>query len=149
MIKLLDLKDAKTAEKIVVLQKRSYAVEAELIGFYDIPPMKDTKDTIAKCDETFYGFYDGDELAGLIAYELEDDLLDICRVAVNPEHFRKGIARQMVEHIIALNKGIKLITVSTGLKNLPAVNLYLKLGFVKTRELEVEKDVYIVCFERK
>jgi len=149
MIKRLDTKDAKTAEQIVVLQKKSYIVEAELISFYDIPPLKDTADSIMSCHEAFYGWYEGEELAGLVSYKLEEDLLDIYRVAVHPEHFRKGIARQLIEFIMNTNKGIKKTIVSTGLNNRPAVNLYLKLGFQKVREVEAVEGVYIACFEKK
>jgi ribosomal protein S18 acetylase RimI-like enzyme len=137
MIKHLDIKDANTAKQIVDLQKKSYIIEAELIGFYEIPPLKDTIDTVMKCEEVFYGYYEDNVLAGLISYKLEEDLMDIYRVAVCPEYFRKGIARKMIEFIEANNKGAGRITVSTGLKNQPAVSLYLKLGFKKVCETEV------------
>lgn len=149
MIKRLDTKDSKTAEQIVDLQKRSYIMEAELIGFYDIPPLKDTTDAIIQCDEVFYGYYEDDMLAALISYKLEEGLLDIYRVAVHPEYFRKGIARQMIEFIENMNKGIERIIVSTGLKNQPAVSLYLKLGFRKLDEVEVAEGIYIVTLEKQ
>jgi ribosomal protein S18 acetylase RimI-like enzyme len=148
MIKKLDTQDDKTAKQIVDLQKKAYIIEAELIGFYDIPPLKDTVDDVKKCGETFYGYYSDDVLAGLISYKVEEGILDIYRVAVNPEYFRKGIARQMLEFVQANNKGIEKIIVSTGLKNQPAVSLYLKLGFKKVREAEVAQGVYIACFEK-
>ncbi len=148
MIKQLNVWDDKTAEQIVDLQKKAYVMEAELIGFYDIPPLKDTVDDVKHCDEIFYGYYEDDVLAGLISYKLEEEVLDIYRVAVRPEYFRRGIARQMVEFIQTNNKGIRKTIVSTGLKNQPAVSLYLKLGFKKVREVEVAHDVYIACFEK-
>ncbi|MHB1393234.1 MAG: GNAT family N-acetyltransferase [Clostridia bacterium] len=144
----LDTRDNKTAEQIVDLQKKSYMMEAELIGFYDIPPLKDTIDTIIQCDEIFYGYYADDVLAGLISYKLEEDVLDIYRVAVRPEYFRKGIARKMIGFIEDMNRGIKRIIVSTGLKNQPAVSLYLKLGFRKLHETEVVEGVFVVSFEK-
>ena len=148
MIKQLNVRNEKTAKQIVDLQKKAYAMEAELIGFYDIPPMKETVEDVKRCDEIFYGYYEDDVLAGLISYKLEEEVLDIYRVAVRPEYFRRGIARQMVEFILTNNKGIRKAIVSTGLKNQPAVSLYLKLGFKKVREVEVAKDVYIACFEK-
>lgn len=148
MIKQLNIRDDKTAGQIVDLQKKAYVMEAELIGFYDIPPLKDMVDDIKNCDEIFYGYYEEDVLAGLISYKLEEDILDIYRVAVRPEYFRRGIARQLIEFIQTNNKGIRKTIVSTGLKNQPAVSLYLKLGFEKIREVEVAPGVYIVCFEK-
>jgi len=67
---------------------------------------------------------------------------------VHPEYFRKGIAGQLVQFIEEMNKGIKRIIVSTGLKNKPAVSLYLKLGFRKVSEVEVAEGVYVVSFEK-
>lgn len=148
MIKRLNILDDKTAEQIVELQKKSYVIEAQLIGFYGIPPLKDTVEDVKRCDEIFYGYYADDVPAGLVSYKVEEGVLDICRVAVHPEYFRRGIARQMVEFILDDNKGIRKIIVSTGLKNQPAVSLYLKLGFEKVREVEVAKGVYIACFEK-
>jgi len=148
VIKRLDTKDSKTAEQIVDLQKKSYLIEAELINFYDIPPLKDTIDTIIQCDEVFYGYYTEDVLAGLISYKLEEDLVDIYRVAVHPEYFRRGIAKQLIQFIEDVNKGIEKIIVSTGLKNRPAVSLYLKLGFRRVSEVEVAEGVYVVSFEK-
>jgi ribosomal protein S18 acetylase RimI-like enzyme len=149
MIKRLNVLDYKTAESIVELQKKSYMVEAELIGFYDIPPLKDTAASIRQCDEVFYCYYEEEVLAGLISYKLEKDVLDIYRVAVHPEYFRRGIARQLIEYISDINKGTGRIVVSTGLKNQPAVSLYLGLGFKKVGEMEVAEGVFIACFEKR
>ena len=49
-----------TNEEILVLlslQIASYRVEAELIGFDDIPPLKDGIQSIREAEETFYGFF--------------------------------------------------------------------------------------------
>ncbi|MGE5629965.1 MAG: GNAT family N-acetyltransferase [Caulobacteraceae bacterium] len=148
MIKRLNTKDDGAVKEIVDLQQISYLIEAELIGFYDIPPLKDTIDTIKQCDEIFYGYYEGDTLAGLISYKLEEDFLDIYRVAVHPGHFRRGIAGQLIAYIEGMNKGVKRIIVSTGLKNEPAVSLYQKLGFKKVSETEVAEGVFVASFEK-
>jgi hypothetical protein len=51
MIKKLDLKDTETAERVMELQIASYKIEAKIIGFYDIPPLKDTIGSLKVCDE--------------------------------------------------------------------------------------------------
>lgn len=56
----------KNAEDILNLQIPSYQVEAEIIGSYDIPPLKDTVDTLQSCGETFFGYYDNEALCGAI-----------------------------------------------------------------------------------
>lgn len=148
VIKLLNHKDMKIAEEIVRLQKASYIVEAKLIDFMQIPPLMELPEDIIKSDETYYGYYVEDNLAGIISYTIEKDVLDICKVAIYPEFFKRGIATQLIRFVEQTN-GIKSIIVSTGLKNSPAVNLYTSLGFVKSHECEVAPDVYIVNFEKK
>lgn len=148
MIIQLNNKDNTIAEKIVKLQQSSYKIEAEIIGFDGIPPLKDTVDDVKRCDEIFYGFYVENVLASLISYKIDENTLDIYRVAVHPCYFKKGIATQMINYIEEINRGIKKIIVSTGLKNQPAINLYLSLGFKKVNEIEVERDFYIALFEK-
>lgn len=148
MIKLLKHKDMKIAEEIVRLQKASYIVEAKLIDFMQIPPLMELPEDIIKSDETYYGYYVEDNLAGIISYTIEKDVLDICKVAIYPDFFKRGIATKLIKFVEQTN-GIKSIIVSTGLKNSPAVNLYTSLGFVKNHECEVAPDVYIVNFEKK
>jgi hypothetical protein len=46
MIKKIDIPNPKLAEDVLKIQIPSYKVEAELIDFYEIPPLKDTIDTL-------------------------------------------------------------------------------------------------------
>ncbi|HAG42334.1 MAG TPA: GNAT family N-acetyltransferase, partial [Clostridium sp.] len=73
MIKQLDLKDKKVLEKVLDVQISSYKIEAEIIGFDEIPPLKDTINTLKQCNETFYGYFIDDILAGIISYKIEND----------------------------------------------------------------------------
>ncbi|OGO77965.1 MAG: hypothetical protein A2Y23_04445 [Clostridiales bacterium GWB2_37_7] len=146
MIKLLDNKDMETAKEIVKLQKASYIIEAELINFMQIPPLLEDPEDIISSQETYYGYYVGQDLAGIISYNIENDVLDICKVAVHPDFFKRGIATQLLKRMD--EKGIKKIIVSTGAKNSPAIRLYTSLGFTKTQESEVVKGLFIAHFEK-
>lgn len=148
MIKKLNLEDEKVLERILELQKASYVIEADLIGFYDIPPLKDTLETLKNCSETFYGYYVDDILAGIISYKIDVNTLDIHRVAVHSDFFRRGIAKQMLCFMEKVEKDIDKIIVSTGAKNYPAVKLYLDQGFKKLQDIEVEKGIFITSFEK-
>ena len=92
MIKIIDISDSKNAEDVINIQIPSYKVEAEIIGYYDIPPLKDTIDTLQQSGETFFGYYENEELCGAISIKVEDDV-DIHRLIAHPNHFRKGIAQ--------------------------------------------------------
>lgn len=53
MIKELSLEDRDTVQQIWSLQHMAYPLEAELIGFSEIPPLLDTFETIRASGETF------------------------------------------------------------------------------------------------
>lgn len=147
MIKLLDHKELIIAEEIVRLQKASYIIEAELISFMQIPPLLESTEDIINSDEVYYGYYVENKLAGMISYVLENAELDICKVAVHPDFFKRGIATELLKHI-EQTPDIKRITVSTGLKNDPAVKLYISQGFAKIAEIEVVEGLWIAKFEK-
>ncbi len=148
MIKDLDLSNERQVLEILDLQRASYAVEAELIGSLDIPPLKDTQDTLRRCGETFCGYLAEGRLVGAISYKRGDGVLDIHRLVVHPDHFRKGIARALVEHIEEIAGSADRIIVSTGAKNTPAKRLYRGLGFEETREAEVAPGLRLTFFEK-
>ena len=54
MIRALSLEDRDTVQQIWSLQHMAYPLEAELIGFSEIPPLQDTFDTIRSSGETFW-----------------------------------------------------------------------------------------------
>ncbi|QGU94855.1 GNAT family N-acetyltransferase [Clostridium bovifaecis] len=147
-IKKLNIMEDNIAEQIVNLQQKSYKIEAEIIGFYEIPTLKDNLSSIQRCNETFYGYFIENTLAGLIAFEVQGDILDICRVAVHPDYFRRGIGNKLIRFIEELNKDFKMLTISTGLKNQPAIELYLKNGFIKTDIIKVEEGLSLIKLKK-
>jgi ribosomal protein S18 acetylase RimI-like enzyme len=144
----LDLTDRATVSEVLALQSISYAVEVRLIGAFDIPPLRDTPETLRDCGETFYGYSIGDELVGAVSYKEDGEVLDIHRLVVRPDHFRRGIARSLVGYIANVATDAKRIIVSTGTKNEPACRLYRSLGFRKTGEVEPSPGLRITTFER-
>ncbi len=94
MIVKIDLQEIVTAKRVLEVQLASYQIEADIIGFYEQPPLQDATDSLQKCDETFYRYFYKGVLAGIIAFKYIDQIMDIHRVAVHPHYFRLGIARQ-------------------------------------------------------
>ncbi|MGG1637738.1 GNAT family N-acetyltransferase [Paenibacillus sp. FSL K6-3182] len=148
MIIKIDITDAAIAEEVLRIQLPSYRVEAELIDFYEIPPLKDTIDTLCNCGETFYGYYINNELCGAIAIMIENNIIDIHRLIIHPNHFRKGIAKQLLQHIESVGVSGSVIVVSTGSKNAPAVNLYKQSGYVETGVIKVEERLSLTSFQK-
>lgn len=147
MLKKLNLKDPQTVRKILKLQQRSYAVEAELLGTAELPPLKDTEQSLQACGETFVGYVEKEHLAGFISYKIENWQLDIHRLAVDPDYFRRGIASSLLNYCLTL-RGIRRWVVSTGKANHPAIRCYQKHGFRITGETTTGGGIEIIHLAR-
>jgi ribosomal protein S18 acetylase RimI-like enzyme len=148
LIKIIDIRYTRNAEDILNIQRPSYEVEAEIIGTYEIPPLKDTVHTLQQCEETFFGYYEKDELCGAIAIKVDDDVLDIHRLIVHPNHFRKGIA-QLLLNFIESKFEVEIVIVATASKNNPAISFYTKNGFQNIKEVTVNEHLSLSFFEKK
>ncbi|MFC5450043.1 GNAT family N-acetyltransferase [Paenibacillus aestuarii] len=155
----IDLLELETNEEILALlslQIASYQVEAEIIGFRDIPPLKDGIASIreAKKEETFLGYFtceaEINKLAGAISFSREGTVVTICRMMVHPDYFRRGIARALIQNVIDRQEqqGASRFIVSTGTDNTPAVQLYESFGFTTRRVFTVPPGVSLTTFER-
>ena len=146
MINKLNLNDEITSKSVLELQVDSYKIEAEIIGFYEIPPLKDTIKSLKESEEIFYGYYINNVLSGIISFKIIENVLDIHRVAVHPDFFRMGIAEKLINYVEKLECSIEKIVVCTGSTNLPAVNLYLKNGYCEKENIEIRPNVYLSKF---
>lgn len=138
-----------TAREVLHIQLPAYQIEAELINFHEIPPLKDTVEAIMASREQFFGYYIENQLTGFISFEETETEIDICRMVVHPNFFRIGIAKKLVQYVLHTIKGPKKLTVMTGEKNYPAKSLYLSLGFIEVKTVEVADGIYLSGFERK
>lgn len=145
-IRTLDITDAEIASQVFTLQKNSYRVEAELIGSHEIPPLMESLEELMTSGETFLGCYERSEIVAALSYMREGNLVDIHRMMVHPNHFRKGIARHLLAHLEEKETGVYELTVSTGSANIPAINLYEKLGFKKVGETVVGEGLALTQF---
>lgn len=149
MIKIIDFQNTRLVLELFKLQKASYLVEANLIGFFDIPPLKESLEELKECGETFLGYFEGEDLAGALAYKIENKVLAICRMVVHPKHFRKGFAQKLLSALEEIHPEITVLKVSTGKDNTPAKRLYLKNGFRLARNVEVVPGLFISLFEKE
>ncbi|MDN4620380.1 GNAT family N-acetyltransferase [Paenibacillus sp. PsM32] len=150
MIQKCVLEDDNTVQQIWALQHIAYRLEAELIGFKELPPLMDTVESIRRSGETFYAYVNEyEEIQGVISIEQEEhDTLTIARMMVHPTAFRQGIASQLIEHVFAQYPNVPLYIVSTGKLNQPAVALYEKYGFRPVETFEVAPGVKLTTFHR-
>ncbi|MBY6036986.1 GNAT family N-acetyltransferase [Fictibacillus nanhaiensis] len=148
MIKKIDISNKEITEEVLNVQIPSYQVEANIIGCFEIPPLKDTVNKLQQCGESFFGYYSQENLCGAISIKIENEEIDIHRLIVDPKHFRKGIAQSLLD-FVERQEGIGTIKVSTGSKNTPAVKFYKKNSFQKVDEVIVNEQIILTFFEKK
>ena len=73
------------------------------------------------------GYYINNKIVGVLVYEDIYDRLEVDYIVVDSQYRGKGIAKKLLESIINLNK--KNITLEVREDNIPAINLYKKMGF--------------------
>ncbi|WOH36376.1 N-acetyltransferase [Thalassotalea fonticola] len=130
MIQKLDNFNKEIAKQIFTVFQNSYKVEAQLIGTLDFPPLLRSAKDIENSKTLFYGFFENECLAAIIEIAIEDKRLEINSLTVDPSYFRKGIANQLISHILEVIDFSEAI-VETAVANIPAINLYKKHGFVE------------------
>lgn len=145
MLVSVDPTDPIVATRIVEIQRAAYQVEAELIGFDGIPQLAESVEQVQSLTSMKWrGAFDDGRLAGIIAWVETDSVVDIDRLAVDPNAARRGYGRRLVQSV----PDDRLTVVSTGAKNRPARSLYETEGFEQTGETEIAPGVLLVHLER-
>lgn len=134
------------AAAIHELQINAYQQEAQLIEAKNFPPLRITIDEVLDSKETFYGIFDSERLAGVIAVELCDSSVRISSLAVASPAQRKGVGSALVSHTVAryANSGLWVMTATL---NTPAILLYHKLGFKEIDRLVSTEHIALVKLE--
>lgn len=136
-----------TARAVLELQRSSYAVEAEIIGSRALPPLFETLEELRYSSEDFHGYFLEESLVGAISTKKRGNILDIHRLFVGPDYFRRGIGSSLLRFVEGSGEWEE-ITVSSGAKNEPAKRLYLSHGFVEAGEKEVVPGLFVIRFEK-
>jgi ribosomal protein S18 acetylase RimI-like enzyme len=145
----LDLADTDVAAGVLELQRRSYAVEARLIGSDRIPPLHESLDDLQECGETFLGAYVDDRLAAVVSWKFDGVTIDLHRLAVCPWFFRRGIGVALVRAALRSETEARRAIAQTGAANEPAKQLYRREGFAELGDREVLPGLWISRFERE
>ena len=84
---------------------------------------------------------EGERLAGYVGSQTVLDETDMMNIAVHPDYRRCGVARQLVEELVAglKRRGSRCLTLEVRASNDPARKLYEKLGF---QQIGLRKNYY-------
>jgi ribosomal protein S18 acetylase RimI-like enzyme len=137
--------DDPLGQELLDLQHAAYAVEAALIGDDRIPPLHETLAQLRGEPLRWLGAFDGDRLAGAVAWAQTPGEVDLDRLVVHPGAHRRGVGRALVTEVMSRAAGRRIV-VSTGRDNLPARALYERLGFVPRGEREVIPGLWIASY---
>lgn len=77
--------------------------------------------------------------------------IEVAQSVVDLQRNSYKVEAKLINYVEELykDKDVSKILVSTGKRNIPAINLYLKNGYVNINDVEIAKDVYISKFEKK
>ncbi len=148
MYRSIDITRETDALQVLNLQRAAYRIEAGLLERDDLPPLHETLSELRTSGETFLGHFEGETLAGAVAYRRRGWVVDLHRVMVHPTWFRRGIAQGLIQAVEAREPGWATMLVSTGSLNTPALRLYERLGFGVVREREVVPGLRVTLFEK-
>lgn len=86
---------------------------------------------------------EGRIIGGAILF-LQDDALNVGRIFVAPEHFRKGYGAFMMQEIESVFPGVKEFTLNTPDWNIRTNTFYTKLGYT-----EIKRDGGFVYYTKR
>lgn len=141
--------DVHVARRVLEIQRAAYAVEAELVGYDDIPPLHETLAELQARQLVFLGVSADRTLAGVLGYLRSGDAVDIDRLAVDPAFSRRGLASKMLRELFVRERDARRFTVSTGYGNEPAINLYRRFEFELVGASEPVAGVRVMHLERR
>lgn len=134
------------APQLLDLQRKAYAVEAELIGDDRIPPLHETESDLLSSGLKWIACFDDDhQIAGAVGYEIANDVLDLDRLMISPSHHRRGLGTALVIEVMSL---APMTAVATGRDNAPARALYESLGFVHQSDFEPVPGLWVSRYWR-
>ncbi|WP_372638112.1 GNAT family N-acetyltransferase [Cohnella sp.] len=150
-IQSLNIRLREAAEEVWALQHPAYRVEAALIGVADLPPLRDTIQTLQNSGEIFLGGRNEEgELVGAVSYETDGPgRFTICRVMVHPEFMRQGIGAKLLEAALAAELSSIIWSVTAEIRNLPALRLYETFGFERVETFEPVPGITMVRLVRQ
>ena len=91
-----------------------------------------------------YKLVDDYKIVGGAILFLKDDILNVGRIFVDPEYFRKGYGIFMMQQIEAMFPEVKVFTLDTPIWNIRTNAFYQKLGYE-----EVRRDGDFVYYEKR
>lgn len=137
--------DPHVVAEVLAMQHASYAVEAELVGHRQLPPLQEDDHAIASWPGRWATAWEGVDLLGAIAWTDDGQQLELSKVMVRPGAMRRGVASALLERVLT-DSGAPRVVVATGRDNVPAVSFYRRHGFDHAGDEQVPPGLWVSAF---
>ena len=140
-IECVDHSDLSIARQLHAVQMLAYTQEAQLLGAIYFPPLERTVEEVRAAQESFLAAFIGNELVGAASVwpDPEGIGVNVASLVVSPQFQHQGIGTALIASVLAAHAAGEL-TVQTGVKNLPALSVYARAGFVEFRRWFVGRE---------
>ena len=112
MINKVDLKDENSFYELGLLINEKF------------PKLFNLGDLLSSNLDYVFGYYDNEKLVGFIHINKLYENIDIINIVVDKSYRRKGIATQLINHVIGYFDDVKSIMLEVNVNNENAINLY-------------------------
>ena len=145
----LGVDDECSAREILRVLHAAYREEAKLLRLEDFPPLRRTVVAVQQAPTSFFGFREGERLAAVVEIEgMGEGRVGISSFVVHPDFFRRGLGNRLLQQVLGRFPEHD-VEVSTASDNEPALRLYEKQGFRRTRTWVREPGISMVTLERR
>jgi ribosomal protein S18 acetylase RimI-like enzyme len=110
--------------------------------------LHESLEELQECRETFLGAFVDGRLAAVISWKFDGATIDLHRLAVHPDFFRRGVGLALLRAALRSEPEARRAIAQTGAANEPAKQLYRREGFAEVGQREVLPGLWISQFER-
>lgn len=146
-IRKFDQNNTAELNQVYRVQVAAYTVEADIIGAVTFPPLHGTLQELRDSKDEAYLYLVDEVAVGAIFLEMTSSSVLISKLIVEPDFFRRGIAKALIRYSLELYPETDF-EVGTGSANFPALELYLSFGFRVVEETSLEGNIIISRLQR-
>lgn len=138
------------ASQILEIQKAAFRYEAEIYGRDDLPPVRQTLESMIG-DFGKYDFFKAsynNEIIGSVRAQVKDNTCYIGRLVVLPKYHKRGIGSKLMDALEQKYAGCRF-ELFTGKKSIDNIRFYSKRGYVIYDEFSEADNIVLVKMEKQ
>jgi len=138
------------AAQILALQSRAYESEARLSEDWTIPPMTQTLESLRSeiQHDVVLKAVEDQTIIGSVRATVSDNICQIGRLMVHPNHQGRGIGTALMQAIEARFPAVSGFELFTGSRSEGNIRLYVRLGYAVTGARRVSDRVTLVVLSK-